>query len=76
MPLADKVEAAKQINALLATLVAAGGFQLKWRITVDPEFPEDSPEKPVILVELGGPDSPAVLAQNAELLRSFEYVAL
>lgn len=76
MPLADKVEAAKKISALLTTLVAAGGFQLKWRITVDPEFPEDSPEKPVILVELGGPDSPSVLAQNAELLRSFEYVAL
>lgn len=76
MPLGDKVQAAKQIDALLKTLVSAGAFQLKWRITVDPEFPEDSPEKPVILVELGGPDSPSVLARDAELLRAFEYVVL
>jgi len=76
MPLTDKVAAAKHIDALLKKLVTAGGFQLKWRIIVDPELPPDSPEKPVILVELGGPDSPSVLAQNAELLRSFEYVAL
>lgn len=76
MPLGDKVEAAKKIDALLRKLTLAAGFQLKWRITVDPELPQDSPEKPVILVELGGPDSPSVLAQNAELLRSFEYVVL
>jgi spoIIIJ-associated protein len=76
MPLADKVEAARHIDALLKKLVQAAGFQLKWRIIVDPEVAEDSPEKPVILVELGGPDSPSVLAQNAELLRSIEYVAL
>src|ERR1041385_4025168 len=76
MPIGDKVAAANHINDLMKRLVAAGGFELKWRIIVDPEFPEDAPEKPQILVELGGPDSPSVLAQNAELLRSFEYVAL
>ena len=76
MPIADKVAAAKQIDALLKTLISAAGFQLKWRITVDPEFPPNQPEHPEILVELGGPDSPSVLAQNAELLRSFEYVVL
>jgi spoIIIJ-associated protein len=76
MPLADKVDAAKQIDAQLKKLVAAGGFELKWRITVDPAMPADAPERPAILVELGGPDSPSVLAQNAELLRSFEYVIL
>jgi spoIIIJ-associated protein len=76
MPLADKVVAAKQIDALLKVLVPAAGFQLKWRITVDPELPESAVEKPAILVELGGPDSPSVLAQNAELLRSLEHVAL
>ncbi|MBI2678077.1 MAG: single-stranded DNA-binding protein [Candidatus Koribacter versatilis] len=76
MPLDDKVAAAKHIDALLKRLIPAGGFQLKWRITVDPAVPENSPERPAILVELGGPDSPAVLAQNAELLRSFETVAL
>ena len=76
MPLEDKVAAARHIDALLKRLIAAGGFQLKWRITVDPVVPENSPERPSILVELGGPDSPAVLAQNAELLRSFETIAL
>jgi len=76
MPLADKVTAAKQIDALLKRLVPAAGFQLKWRITVDPELPESAVEKPTILVELGGPDSPSVLAQNAELLRSIEHVVL
>jgi spoIIIJ-associated protein len=76
MPLADKVEAAKQIDALLKKLVSAAGFQLKWRITVDPALPPGQPEHPVILVELGGPDSPSVLAQNAELLRAFEHIAL
>lgn len=76
MPLADKVEAAKHIDALLKKLVAAGSFTLKWRITVDPVLPADQPEHPTILVELGGPDSPSVLAQNAELLRAFETIAL
>jgi spoIIIJ-associated protein len=76
MPLDDKVAAAKHIDALLKRIVPAGGFQLKWRITVDPVLPEDAPERPTILVEFGGPDSPSVLAQNAELLRSFETVAL
>src|SRR3954471_23623786 len=76
MPLADKVAAAKHIDALLKRLVPAAGFELKWRITVDPEMPESAVERPSILVELGGPDSPSVLAQNAELLRSIEHIAL
>jgi spoIIIJ-associated protein len=76
MPLKDKVAAAKHVDALLKKLVSAAGFQLKWRITVDPVIPADSLEQPAILVDLGGPDSPSVLAQNGELLRSFEYIAL
>ena len=76
MPLADKVAAAKQIDALLKRLVPAAGFALKWRITVDPELPEGTVERPTILVELGGPDSPSVLAQNAELLRAIEHIVL
>jgi len=76
MPLADKVAAAKQIDTLLKVLIPAAGFQLMWRITVDPELPEGAVERPTILVELGGPDSPSVLAQNAELLRSLEHVVL
>lgn len=76
MPLDDKVAAAKQVDALLKKLVAAAGFQLKWRITVDPVVPAGSLEQPVILVDFGGPDSPSVLAQNGELMRSFEYIVL
>ena len=76
MPLADKVAAAKHIDALLKRIIPAAGFELKWRITVDPELPESAVERPTVLVELGGPDSPTVLAQNAELLRSLETVAL
>lgn len=76
MPIPDKVEAAKKIGALLQRLIAAGGFKLKYRIMVDPPIPPGEPERPDILVELDGPDAPSVLAHNAELLRSFEYVAL
>jgi spoIIIJ-associated protein len=76
MPLNDKVEDAKHIDALLKKLISLAGFQLKWRITVDPVLPEGSLEKPSILVELGGPDSPSVLARDGELLRALESIAL
>ena len=76
MPIDDKVAAAKHIDAVLKKVIFTAGFQLKWRITVDPPVAPDSPEQPVILVELAGPDAPSVLAQNAELLRSIEYIAL
>ena len=76
MPLADKVAAAHKINDMLKELLAAGGFKLKYRITVDPQFTDDRQwERPEILVELGGPDSPQVLERGAELLRSFELLA-
>ena len=77
MPIPDKIAAAKQIDALLKTVLAHGGFRLKYRIVVDPPLPEDRDwEKPEILVELSGPDSPMLLERGAELLRSFEHLAL
>ena len=76
MPLADKVAAAHKINDFLKQLIASGGFKLKYRITVDPQFNDGREwERPEILVEFAGPDSPLVLERGAELLRSFELLA-
>jgi len=75
MPIADKVAAAHKINDMMKQLLASGGFNLKYRITVDPQFTDDRQwERPEILVELAGADSPAVLDRGAELLRSFELL--
>src|SRR5688572_23814335 len=77
MPIPDKIAAARKIDELLKTVLAHGGFRLKYRIVVDPPLPEDRDwEKPEILVELSGPDSPMLLERGAELLRSFEHLAL
>lgn len=76
MPIADKVAAAHSINDFLKQLFAAGGFRLKYRITVEPKFADGRQlEMPDILVELAGADSDLVLERNAELLRSFEHMA-
>jgi spoIIIJ-associated protein len=76
MPLADKVAAAHKINSFLGTLVSSGGFKLKYRITVDPQFTDERQnwERPEILVEFAGPDSALLLDRGAELLRSFEML--
>jgi spoIIIJ-associated protein len=76
MPIEDKVAAAHRINDFLKQLFAAGGFRLKYRITVEPKFTDGRQlEMPDILVELAGLDSDLVLERNAELLRSFEHMA-
>jgi len=75
MPLEDKVAAAKRIDQLLRELLSAGGFLLKYRITVDPPVEEDRDwERPQILVTFSGPDGPLLLERGAELLRAFEHV--
>lgn len=75
MPIPDKIAAAQRIQALVNLLLKHGGFRLKYRITVDPPLPEERDwERPVILVELAGPDAPMLLERNAELLRAFEHV--
>jgi spoIIIJ-associated protein len=77
MPLGDKIEAAKKIQAFLTNVLEKGGFKLKYRITVDPPAPADRNwERPQILVELAGTDSDMVLERGGELLRSFEYLTL
>ena len=77
MAIPDKVAAANKINELLKGIVANGGLRLKYRITVDPPLPEERDwERPEILVEFAGPDSPLLLERNAEFLRSIELIAL
>lgn len=77
MPITDKIEAAKRIKALLDMAVQHAGLRMKYRITVDPAVAEDRDwERPEILVELAGSDSPLLLSHNAELLRALEYVAI
>jgi spoIIIJ-associated protein len=77
VPIPDKIAAAKQINEFLKGVVHNGGLRLKYRISVDPPMAEDRDwEKPEILVELSGPDSPLLLERGAELLRSIELLAM
>ena len=77
MPIPDKIAAANKINELLRGVVANAGLRLKYRITVDPPVGEDRDwERPEILVEFAGPDSPLMLERGAELLRSIELIAL
>jgi spoIIIJ-associated protein len=77
MPIPDKIAAANRINELLRGVIANSGLRLKYRITVDPPLAEARDwEKPEILVEFAGPDSPLMLERGAELLRSIELIAL
>ena len=77
MPITDKIAAANKINELLRGVVANAGLRLKYRITVDPPIGEERDwERPEILVEFAGPDSPLMLERGAELLRSIELIAL
>ena len=76
MPIPDKIAAAKKISELLNTIFATGDFRLRYKITVDPVVGADREwERPEILVELSGGDSPLVLENGGELLRAFEHIA-
>jgi spoIIIJ-associated protein len=77
MPIPDKPAAAKKINEFLQAVVTHGGLRLKHRIVVDPPLPENRDwEKPEILVDFAGPDSPLLLDRGGELLRALELLAL
>ena len=76
MSIPDKVAAAKKINEFLQAVVTHGGLRLKYRIVVDPPLPENRDwEKPEILVDFSGPDSPMLLDRGGELLRALELLA-
>src|SRR5436309_614049 len=77
MAIPDKIGAANKINELLSGIVKHGGLRLKYRITVDPSMAEERDwERPEILVEFSGPDSPLLLGRGAELLRAIELLAI
>jgi len=77
MPFPDKIGAAKKIDEFLRNVVTNGGLHLRYRITVDPPLPDERDwERPEIMVELSGPDSPLVLERGGELLRSLELLAM
>ena len=76
MPIQDKIAAAKKISELLNATFAHGDFHLRYKITVDPPVGDREWEKPEILVEFSGADSPLVLENGGELLRAFEHVSL
>jgi spoIIIJ-associated protein len=77
MAIPDKIGAANKIHEFLGSVVSKAGLRLKYRITVDPPVAGDRDwERPEILVELAGPDSPLLLERGGELLRSLELLAL
>jgi spoIIIJ-associated protein len=77
MPILDKIAAANKINEFLKGVITHAGFRLKYRITVDPPLPEERNwERPEILVEFAGPDSPLMLERGGELLRAIELLAI
>jgi len=77
MPIQDKVAAANKIHEFLSSVVVNAGLRVKYRITVDPPMADSRDwEKPDILVDLSGPDSPLLLERGGELLRALELLAL
>jgi spoIIIJ-associated protein len=74
--LQDKVALARKMESMLTTIINAGGFRLKYRITVNPPVAPAAGdlEQPEILVDLAGPDSSLLLERNAEMLRAVETV--
>ena len=73
----DKLAAANKINEFLRAVITHGGLRIKYRITVDPVLPENRDwERPEIVVDLSGPDSPLLLDRGGELLRALELLAL
>jgi len=77
VPIEDKVAAANKLNEFLTTVVKHAQLRVKYRITVNPPLGEDRDwERPEILVEFAGPDSPLLLERGGELLRSLELLAL
>jgi spoIIIJ-associated protein len=73
----DKLAAANKINEFLRAVITHGGLRIKYRITVDPVLPENRDwERPEIVVDLAGPDSPLLLDRGGELLRALELLDL
>jgi len=80
MPALDNVAAANKINDLLKVILSQGGFRLKYRITVNQPAAQSGEQdlwrSPDILVDMAGPERGLLLERGAELLNSFEHLAL
>ena len=77
MAMEEKIAAAKQINELLNNIVRLGGFRVKYRIAVDPPVSQGAEwDRPAILVDFSGPDSPLLVARGGELLHALEMVVV
>jgi spoIIIJ-associated protein len=73
----DKIASAHKIHEFLQSVVTLGGLRFKYRITVDPPLPENRDwERPEIIVDFSGPDSPLLLDRGGELLRAIELLAI
>jgi spoIIIJ-associated protein len=73
----EKIAKARKISELLNQVIKLGDFRLKYKIMVDPPVSNDGEwEKPEILVDLSGSDSPLLLERGGELLRALECVVL
>jgi spoIIIJ-associated protein len=76
MPIEDRAAAAQKVNSLLKTVLAHGGFRLKYRITAgEPMVNAEGIRSAEIQVELSGPDAPVLLARGGELLLALEHLA-
>lgn len=77
MPIDDLQQAAQKIAGFLNTLNKLGGMRLKYRISAGEAArdAEGGEARPMINVELAGPDVPLVIQHNGELLRALETLA-
>jgi len=76
MPIEDRAAAAQKVNALLKTVLAHGGFRLKYRITAgEPLIDAEGTRTAEIKVDLAGPDAPMLMARGGELLLALEHLA-
>lgn len=77
MAIEDKIAAAKEINVLLNNIVRLGGFRVKYRIAVDPPASQGAEwDRPTILVDFSGPDSPLLVSRGGELLNALEMITI
>lgn len=65
-----------RLRAFLDALLREGRFRLSYRLVPQPAFEKQRDfENPELLVDFDGADAGLLLANNGELLRSFEHLA-
>lgn len=71
----DRAGVSAELDRFLKLLLRAARLELSYRIEAQDPDPADV-ESPEILVTFSGRDQDLLLAQQAELLRAIEYIAL